>query len=251
MRRVGLPDQESIRLYTTKPPCRGRELYDSIVSCHTNKAHNIRICVWLVAPLALCRSWHQVYQATSNTSNNLNTNHFRSRLAWNIKVDISIQPEPELKAGLKYQSWYFGSPLNLSWTQNVDNCLLCRSISLHHVGHDQLHQASQDQTDTLNKKGGGSLGKRKQKMQIIVFKFQSFTLFFAGSSPQISLTSNSSSRSITPRLDSDTSIWAPWSIECHYWGFIHFTQYCLIIVGNSNMKHVEVSLADIFLPCKR
>ena len=161
MRRVGLPEQESIRLYTTKLPCQGRGLYDSIVSCHTNKAHNIRICVWLFAPLALCRSWHQVYQATSNTSNNLNTNHFRSRLAWNIKVDISIQPEPELKAGLKYQSWYFGSPLNLSWTPNVDNCLLCRSISLHHVGHDQLHQASQDQTDTLNKKGGGSLGKRK------------------------------------------------------------------------------------------
>jgi len=65
-----------------------------------------------------------------------------------------------------------------------DQATMPRSISLHHVGHDQLHQASQDQTDTLNKNGGGSLG----------------------SSPQISLTSNSSSRSITPRLDSDTSI---------------------------------------------
>jgi len=59
-----------------------------------------------------------------------------------------------------------------------------RSISLHHVGQDQLHNAGQDQTDSLTKKGSGSLG----------------------SSPQISLTSNSSSRSITPRLDSDTSI---------------------------------------------
>jgi len=59
-----------------------------------------------------------------------------------------------------------------------------RSISLHHVGHDQLHNAGPDQTDSLTKKGSGSLG----------------------SSPQISLTSNSSSRSITPRLDSDTSI---------------------------------------------
>jgi len=59
-----------------------------------------------------------------------------------------------------------------------------RSISLHHVGHDQLHNAGHDQTDSLTKKGSGSLG----------------------SSPQISLTSNSSSRSITPRLDSDTSI---------------------------------------------
>jgi len=81
------------------------------------------------------RSWHQVYQATSTGSVNLNTNHFRS-------------------------------------------------ISLHHVGHDQLHNAGHDQTDSLTKKGSGSLG----------------------SSPQISLTSNSSSRSITPRLDSDTSI---------------------------------------------
>jgi len=81
------------------------------------------------------RSWHQVYQATSTSTANLNTNHFRS-------------------------------------------------ISLHHVGHDQLHNAGHDQTDSLTKKGSGSLG----------------------SSPQISLTSNSSSRSITPRLDSDTSI---------------------------------------------
>merc|ERR1711971_304290 len=53
-----------------------------------------------------------------------------------------------------------------------------RSISLHHVGHDQLHNAGHDQTDSLTKKGSGSLG----------------------SSPQISLTSNSSSRSITPPL---------------------------------------------------
>merc|ERR1719266_1386542 len=81
------------------------------------------------------RSWHQVYQATSTSTTNLNTNHFRS-------------------------------------------------ISLHHVGHDQLHNVGHDQTDSLTKKGSGSLG----------------------SSPQISLTSNSSSRSITPRLDSDTSI---------------------------------------------
>jgi len=52
-----------------------------------------------------------------------------------------------------------------------------RSISLHHV--------QPDQTDGMNKKeGGGSLG----------------------SSPQISLNSTGSSRSITPRLDSDTSI---------------------------------------------
>lgn len=51
-----------------------------------------------------------------------------------------------------------------------------RSISLHHVQHDQ--------TDGVIRKEGGSLG----------------------SSPQISLTSTGSSRSITPRLDSDTSI---------------------------------------------
>jgi len=59
-------------------------------------------------------------------------------------------------------------------TQSSDHF---RSISLHHV--------QPDQTDGMNKKeGGGSLG----------------------SSPQISLNSTGSSRSITPRLDSDTSI---------------------------------------------
>merc|ERR1712080_382630 len=56
-------------------------------------------------------------------------------------------------------------------------CTMPRSISLHHV--------QPDPTDGMIKKeGGGSLG----------------------SSPQISLNSTGSSRSITPRLDSDTSI---------------------------------------------
>lgn len=57
-----------------------------------------------------------------------------------------------------------------------DQATMPRSISLHHVG--------QDHTDGVIKKSGGSLG----------------------SSPQISLTSSTSSRSNTPRLDSDTSI---------------------------------------------
>ena len=36
-----------------------------------------------------------------------------------------------------------------------------RSISLHHVGHDQLHNAGHDQTDSLTKKGSGSLGEQR------------------------------------------------------------------------------------------
>ena len=66
-----------------------------------------------------------------------------------------------------------------------------------------------------------------------------------GSSPQISLTSNSSSRSITPRLDSDTSIW---------WGssFLIFTLEFVLsfqVAWLSDFWHrsVQIQIKPIFM----
>jgi len=87
--------------------------------------------------------------------------------------------EAQEGAGGLYPSLHDQATMPRSWqqvyqaSQSSDHF---RSISLHHVG--------QDLTDGVIKKSGGSLG----------------------SSPQISLTSSTSSRSNTPRLDSDTSI---------------------------------------------
>ena len=91
-----------------------------------------------------CRSWHQVYQATSTGSVNLNTNHFRSMPTSNLNPKLA---------------WDFRSIW--AWTGTCRPFSLhSRSISLHHVGHDQLHNAGHDQTDSLTKKGSGSLGEQ-------------------------------------------------------------------------------------------
>ena len=57
-----------------------------------------------------------------------------------VWLEISGPSEPEL------------GPVEL-------DTIFSRSISLHHVGHDQLHNAGHDQTDSLTKKGSGSLGE--------------------------------------------------------------------------------------------
>ena len=66
-----------------------------------------------------------------------------------------------------------------------------RSISLHAVEIDH---------GNMGKKTGNSLGKPHSSWLIVIYNI------FPGSSPQISLDSSASSRSNTPKLDSDTSI---------------------------------------------
>jgi len=102
--------------------------------------------------------------------------------AFNIEGENFPTAPEEGEGGGIYPSLHEQSTMPRSWHQvyqatgNTTDHL--RSISLHHVGH-------HDQPDGLAKKGGGCS---------------------LGSSPQISLTSSTSSRSNTPRLDSDTSI---------------------------------------------
>ena len=63
----------------------------------------ICVCIWNTIfnlDKYICRSWHQVYQATSTSSVNLNTNHFRSMPTSNFNpktwLEISGPSEPEL-----------------------------------------------------------------------------------------------------------------------------------------------------------
>ena len=69
----------------------------------------------------------------------------------------SGQCRPQIST--KSLAWDFWSIWTWTGSCRTWQHLNPRSISLHHVGHDQLHNAGHDQTDSLTKKGSGSLGE--------------------------------------------------------------------------------------------